>query len=50
MSEAPFCQYSVELLASMISGSVGRPRRIAPVRRENGSVVTALPNGNQLSG
>src|SRR5271167_4013196 len=30
---------------------VGRPaRRMAPVLRENGSVATALPNGNQFSG
>jgi len=49
-SEAPFCQYSVELLVSMMSGSVTWPWRIAPVSRENGSVVTALPNGNQFSG
>jgi hypothetical protein len=26
------------------------PVRIAPVLRENGSVVTMLPNGNQFSG
>ena len=30
--------------------SLGRPCRIALVLRENGSVVTALPNGNQFSG
>src|SRR5260370_23178189 len=34
----------------MTSGSHGWPARIAPVWRENGSVVTALPNGKQFSG
>src|SRR5204862_2765243 len=49
-SEAPFCQYSVALLVSITSGSVGSPLRIAPARPEDGSVATALPNGNQFSG
>src|SRR5271165_2789395 len=49
-SEAPFCQYSVEVLTSIISGSVGWPVSSEPLRPENGSAVTALPNGNQFSG
>jgi hypothetical protein len=42
-SEAPFCQYSVDVLTSIISGSVGCPFRIMPVLPEKGSVVIAVP-------
>ena len=51
ISEAPFCQYSVEVLVSIIIGSVGRRAAAMPsVRRKTGSVETRVLNGNQFSG
>ncbi len=49
-SEAPFCQYSVEVLDSISSGSLPSPRNSEAVLPENGSVADAVLNGNQFSG
>jgi hypothetical protein len=50
VSDAPFCQYSVEVLVEISTGSLPSPRNSAPVSPLAGSVSVAVENGNQFSG
>ena len=49
-SEAPFCQYSVEVLVSISLGSEPSPRNSEPVLPVSGSESVAVENGNSFSG
>ena len=49
-SDAPYCQYSVEVLTSIHSGSKPSLRNSAPLRLVTGSVAVAAENGNLFSG
>ena len=44
-SDAPFCQYSVEVLVSISSGSVPSPRKSEPLMPVSGSLnrISASP-------
>ena len=49
-SDAPFCQYSVEVLVSISSGSLPSPRNSEPVLPVSGSLCVAVEKGNSFSG